>query len=873
MGYLGAAPSLQSYAYLVHKMKKIILAIILLLHSVVGAQQIVITAFNAGEFSPLLEGRVDLKKYYTGCATLENMVVLPHGGVTKRPGSYYIAEAKNSATSCRLVAFEYSTTQAYILEFGNLYIRYYKDGSQITDGGSAVETTTTYTTAQLFDLQFVQSADELYIVHPGHEPAKLTRTSHTAWTLTDITFERGPFRPENITSTTITPSATTGSITLTSSSSIFGSDHVGSYWRITHTVEGTAASGSKTTETSSSSQTVREGQSYDFTTHGTWTGTVKLQRSYDDGSTWKDVLVYASNDDRNVTYSDIEDVNDAVYRFTVTDYGSGKVYYNLMVHSFDVDGVVEITAYTSGTVVTGTVEYDLGDTTATKYWAEGAWSDDEGWPTTIAFFEERQVYAATTNSPQTLWFSQTDDWDNFLSGPDDTDAMTITIASDQVNSIRWLSPQSSSLLIGTAGGEWTLGSSGSEAALTPSNINARRHSGHGSAALQPAIANDRVVFVQRQDQKVRRMGYSWESDSWVSQDITLLSEHITGEGITQLAWQKNPYPILWCVREDGALVGVTLEENNEVIGWHRHELGGDVGSAAVIPGTGEDELWIVVERSINSATKRYIEQVQPFDWGSDQRDVFMVDSGLSFDGGASITVTSITQADPAVVTATAHGFTDGEQVRLSDVSGMVEVNNQIYTVDDAATNTFSLDDASSVGNIDSTGFTAYTSGGSAEAVENTFSTLTHLDNEDVIICGDGGYEGAGTVSGSGGITLDYYYNTVHIGKSYTAKLRTLPLSSGGTAEAFFGKNKRITEVTLRLYNTLACDIGPSWTSYDSYVFRDASDSLEAPPPLYSGDSTLIYRGNYDTDARLFIQSRYPVPLTVLALGADVRTSR
>jgi len=148
----------------------------------------ILTNFSAGEIDPCFYGRVDLAQYFNACQTLENAIVLTLGGAEKRPGTYFVTEVKDSTKKVRLVPFKFSTTQEYILEFGHNYIRYYKDRGQIISGGVPVETATTYTEAELFDLKFTQSADTLYIAHPAHAPAKLTRTSHTDWTLSDITF-------------------------------------------------------------------------------------------------------------------------------------------------------------------------------------------------------------------------------------------------------------------------------------------------------------------------------------------------------------------------------------------------------------------------------------------------------------------------------------------------------------------------------------------------------------------------------------------------------------------------------------------------------------------------------------------------------------
>ena len=145
--------------------------------------------FTAGELSPRLEGQIDFKKYFNGCSELNNMIVYPHGGATRRGGTYFVSEVKDSTKEIRLVPFEFNVTQSYVLEFGNTYIRFYKDNGQITSGGSAYEISTPYTEVELSELHFAQSADVMYICHSNHAPRKLSRTGHTSWSLTTPTFQ------------------------------------------------------------------------------------------------------------------------------------------------------------------------------------------------------------------------------------------------------------------------------------------------------------------------------------------------------------------------------------------------------------------------------------------------------------------------------------------------------------------------------------------------------------------------------------------------------------------------------------------------------------------------------------------------------------
>ena len=157
----------------------------------------IINSFASGELSPRLMGRTDSPKYTSGCEVMENFMALPHGGAKRRGGTRFINEVKNSAHTTRLIPFEYSVDQTYVLEFGNNYIRFYTNGGQVQASSAAYEITTTYTHSQVNELQFAQNADVMWIVHPSHKPRKLTRLAHASWTLVDEVFKKGPFLPVN----------------------------------------------------------------------------------------------------------------------------------------------------------------------------------------------------------------------------------------------------------------------------------------------------------------------------------------------------------------------------------------------------------------------------------------------------------------------------------------------------------------------------------------------------------------------------------------------------------------------------------------------------------------------------------------------------
>lgn len=236
-------------------------------------------SFSGGVFAPSLWSRVDLQKYSTGLKTGKNAIVHPHGGASNRPGTRYIATTKTSGKKVRLVPFEFSTQQAYIIEFGHNYCRFYMNQGQILSGGP-YEISTTYTESELADLHFTQSADTLYITHPDHAPATLSRLGHTNWVLAAYDFKDGPYMQMNaIAANKLTPSGTTGSITLTSNVAISAVDHVGALFRIEHDIEGQAQSGSITG--TGTKTALKSHGTWRLNTSGIWNATLSIEKSLD----------------------------------------------------------------------------------------------------------------------------------------------------------------------------------------------------------------------------------------------------------------------------------------------------------------------------------------------------------------------------------------------------------------------------------------------------------------------------------------------------------------------------------------------------------------------------------------------------------------
>ena len=571
-------------------------------------------SFNAGELSPQLKGRADLEKYKNGCDRLINFIPQIFGPARKRPGTRFVLETKDSSKATRLLPFEFSTTQAFAMEFGDEYIRFFANGGVVESSpGVPYEIVSPYDHTDLDQLNFAQSADVIYIAHPEYPVYKLARLGPTNWTMTAVAFARPPFNDINITATTITASATTGAITLTASAALFAAADVGSFISIS----------------------VIPAADYNQWTTGvahTPGNFVQYQgRVYESGST-------ANAGTRPPIHTS----------GTVSDGGVNWTYLH------DGTGYAQITGFTSTTVVNATVISRLPTTSATRRWAEGAWSVRRGYPRAVTFYEDRLWFGGSTYLPQTLWASVTGDYENFKYGTNDDDALNYTINTQDLNTIAWLSP-GKVLAAGTANGEFTLSGNQISDAITPTSIRITPQTTYGCTdTVRPLRVAASTLFVQRSGRKVREYTYNFETDAYVAPNLTVLAEHITGAGIADMAYQQEPYQVVWMPDVDGQLLGMTYERAEDVVGWHRHDVGGEIESVIVLPHweRTQDVLWMVVKRIINGATVRYVEYMERY--YSDSY-AFYVDCGLTYDGAPADVISGLDHLEGETVDVLADG--------------------------------------------------------------------------------------------------------------------------------------------------------------------------------------------------------------------------
>lgn len=684
-------------------------------------------SFNGGELSPRLVGRTDVDKYGSGALLIQNTIVQAQGGLKHRPGARFVQEVKDSDNKTKLVPFIVSTVQAYMLEFSNNLIRFYKDEGIITSGGNPVELVTTYTTAQIAELTFAQTVDALYICHDSHITAKLTRTSDIAWTLANVDFQDGPYLPENITTTTFTPAATTGNGIAITASAVTG---------------------------------INDGDGFKSTDVG------RLLRLQD---------------------------------------AAGAI------------GWAEVVTFTDTTHVDVDIKRDFADTVATTEWRLGAFGSatDLGYPSVIVFYEQRLWLGANPGAAQTIYGSVIAVFDTF--SPTDTDGTVLddngivyTIAADQANVIRWMD-STRTMILGTSGGIWPVQATTTLEPITPTNIQIKRSDVAGASTVRPVHVDDISVYVSATKRQLLSVGYEGDRDTFIAEDLTLLADHISQSGIDEIAYAREPYSVVWGVRNDGILVGLTNVTAQRVFAWHRHILGGSfsggnavVESVAVIPSSAgdvssvgranipHDQVWLIVKRTINGATKRYVEFIEDDFSDTDVlADAFFVDSGLTYNSTATSTITE----------------------------------------------------------------------------------LSHLEGETVQVVADGAAHPDVVVS-SGSITLNGSYSKVHVGLYKETGLETMnnePQMRNGSAQ---GRLKRIPEVVMRFDRTLGCEVAndPNLSTYDPVFFRSAGDPMDAPPPLFTGDKRMTLESGWSREARMKLRQPQPLPWNLVALIPYVEVS-
>ena len=569
-----------------------------------------------------MDARIDAEKYNFSCRKMENFIPRIYGGAFRRPGMVHLGSTY-SGTS-RLIPYNISADIRYMIEISNLKMRLWDtDGSLILDlvnspFTNTLELTSPYTSAQMFDVKFVQLNNFIFFVHPDHPPYQMQRVfspsfSTFTFTLAAVTFTYPVFRTQNQTAVTATPDGTTGSVDITFSENILDesaaySDYVGMTIELVHRRDDAYVEIDLTSTTDSSA--IKALGDYSLITYGTWDGTVTVQGK-DDAGAWQDIRSFSAEEDRNVNYTaTLEEATDVRISYVAASAGTGtpRAVLELSDSTFVGSATVDSVVISGGLpVLTCSVVNDLDSATATTEWSFEAFADYAGYPRSVAFHEQRLWFGGTELEPNTFWASATNDFLNFKRGAFDADALSFTLAAQEGSSIQSMLSHEA-LILFTQTEEWTATTT-EQTVITPSNIFVRRQSRFGSAYLPSFIANNNILFLQRGGRKFREFVYSAAGGEGQSSDLSLLAEHITVGGIKQIAYQQQPDPVIWMVTNNGELISTTYESTQNVIAWSRHPTDGTVESVAVIYGStnSSDEVWIVTNRE----NGRCIERLNP----------------------------------------------------------------------------------------------------------------------------------------------------------------------------------------------------------------------------------------------------------------------
>jgi hypothetical protein len=925
-----------------------------------GRANELLTNFTAGELSPRLDVRTDINKYRNGAKTLRNAIVLAHGGATKRPGTMHVLPCYDPTFASRIERFEYSTEQAYQIEFAPGYLRFFKDRGVITgtaititaatkanpcvitytgadpangdkilitgvggmtqlnnrvftvanvnagantlelsgvnssaydtytSGGSAaspVQVAHTYTNQQIDELWVTQSANTMYIFHPSHPIRKLTRSSHTSWTLTDMAPRQGPFRgvngdtthylfpavydtdgttpyftasvsavtkanpavvttsaphdfgegtavrftsvggmtqlnnntyiARNVTATTfelwtaaeqkvnssafttytsggtaaidgVSSMITPGSkCKVFSTKSLFTANHVGALFRLW---EPGAASGVATPVA---------GAAVQLNDQYTFDGKVYLVGAIQTATTWQAAWNYPSHDRGVVRVADTSGTN---------------VILSAYVH--DSSCVLQIISYTSPTEVVARVVHNhvptsVANLTArqgTSIWEQGAWSIDNGYPRVGTLHNARLFGFSSLADPQFLWGSVVSDFENLQDGANDDLAVIEQMVSDKVEVARWAVSMPQALVIGTAGSVQSVFGSltGDTRGITPSNISIKAQLSQGVTSMRPIRVGSSLFYGERNGalanpaRVINELSYVSDGDGFIAPPATIISEHITGAGVTEGAFQVTPLAVAWFRRTDGRLAGLTYEPGQEVRAWHLHELGGEtadydhaeVKHLSSLPGAEGDETWFVVKRRINSADVHYIEFLTTgLTPTKEKEDCVYLDSALTYDGSST----------------------------------------------------------------------------------STISGLNHLEGQTVYALVDGAKQGPFTVT-TGEITLTAPGELIHVGLRYLSVVESIDLDAAaqfGTAKT---RAKLINTVWPFFERSLGGRMGPSSDLMYDILFRTDSDLFGTSPALKTDFVEHDVAGGWSRRAYMRFEHDEPYPFTLLGIAAEISTS-
>lgn len=688
------------------------------------------------------------------------------------------------------------------------------DSGTIESSGT-VEIAIPWSVADISKVSSVQSGDIVYVACDGYQPRKIERRNSGSWSVVDYEPEDGPFRPLPFVDATITPSGTSGNITLTASRSIFRNNMVGSLMRLFNA--GQTREESLTTEDTYTTPIRISGvhsfdpetgvfsgtRTWSYNISGTYTGVLTFQRSFDGPSSgFNDVASLADGFTGGATLTDVYDNSIVYYRIgfkAQTPDPTGQADITIFYAGGGGSGTVRITALTNGTVVDAEVLTDLSSTEATREWREGEWSSKYGFPTAVTLHEGRLWWLGRDR----IIGSVSDAYESFdeeLEG--DAGPINRTIGYGPIDRVLWaMSLQR--LLLGLTGSEASVRSGNFDTPITPTDFTIKDASTQGSAHVQPARVDSRGIFVQRSERRVYQLAYNVESNDYAASDLTALLPDIDSD-LTVLAVQRQPDTRIYAVRSDGEVMVLLFEPAEEVLAWYRIETDGNVEDICVLPGAVEDQVYWYVRRTVDGSTVRFVERVALESNCTGLPVSHLADAHVLYSGASASVRTGLDHLEGETVVCWAWDDDDDSGRVMTLTDGVV--TNHVVT------------------------------GGQV-------TQLTASKNA----C---------------------------IGLPYTAQFKSAKMAYGAVAGTALAQKKRIDRLALLLYNThqSGIEFGQDFTTMDTLPlkYRGATIDTDTVHEVYDEVSHPL-PGKWDSDARLCLQSSAPKPCTVLGAVVTVAT--
>jgi hypothetical protein len=802
----------------------------------------IFSALNGGEWSPMLDGRTDIAGYAASASTLVNFWPTIQGPIIRRAGSQFVRQVKDVTDVTRLVPFIKARDDAVMIEFGDLYCRFYSDRAPVLTGsGNAITGATqadpvVVTTSGAHGYSNGQDVYISGVVGMTQLNGRWFKCAN----VTSTTFELQTIHGTDVDGTGYTAYTSGGTVDkpyeivspysasdLSNSKGELGIDYIqrGDVVYITDR-SGVKAPRklSRSSATSWAFSTLEPGEGPFLSVNATATtmyvsgatGTITITASAsvftadDVGSLiridqevvtatapWVTGTAYTAGNYVRSEGKEYKAANSATSGTTIPSHTSGTVSDGGVNWEYISAGygIARITAQ-SGTTATATVivpfpQTLVGSGNASTIWQRGAWSLRNGYPTAVSFYRERLVFGQGTR----LDMSNAADYENFaldVAGEVLPESAISVDVPGPANDIVGLQ-EGTALAVMTEGGEFAVAVQSSSEPLGPNNVQASGQTNYGARPVKPVRVGESILFVQSSGRKVRAMEYSWEREAFVAPDMTIRADHIVRDGVVRLARQDSPYAMILAVRADGTLLSFTFDQGQEARAWSRHEIG-TVEDVAVIPspdGT-RDDVWLSVKRTINGGTRRYIEYLAAeHDTGDVQEDARYADCMLTYDGSSASTLL---------------GF-------------------------------------------------------------------DHLEGETVGLLIDGASSPSATVT-AGAITLPRAGEVVQAGLAYRSSYVSARIDAGAADGTSQGKTKRITDCAFRVIDTLGGEAGPSLSNLDEIPalnYRSPSTVMGDPPPLYTGDVLLSWPGGYETDGRIAFSTNTLFPATVVAIMPQVVT--